>query len=81
MPRESDRKQPEGRARNRNKQTKIAERALRLKRRASAGSPKKPSSETPHGGMRPLPNTDIAPSGALDQEGHRPVLERSRKVR
>jgi hypothetical protein len=31
--------------------------------------------------MRPLPNEDIAPSGALEKEGHRPVLERSRKVR
>jgi hypothetical protein len=31
--------------------------------------------------MRPLPNTAIAPSGALNAEGHRPVLERSRKVR
>lgn len=27
------------------------------------------------------PRPDQAPSGALDAEGHRPVLERSRKVR
>jgi len=31
--------------------------------------------------MQPIPNTGIAPSGALGAEGHRPVLERSRKVR
>jgi hypothetical protein len=32
-------------------------------------------------GLNPTPNTGIAPSGALNAEGQRPVLERSRKVR
>jgi hypothetical protein len=31
--------------------------------------------------MRPVPNNDETPPGALEKEGHRPVLERSRKVR
>ena len=31
--------------------------------------------------MRSLPNGGITPSGALDAEGHKPVLERSREVR
>ncbi|MBA3999795.1 hypothetical protein [Brevundimonas sp.] len=32
-------------------------------------------------GLNPTPNAGIAPSGALNAEGQRPVLERSRKVR
>ncbi|MFN4295456.1 MAG: hypothetical protein ACK4FB_01325 [Brevundimonas sp.] len=32
-------------------------------------------------GLNPTPNAKIAPSGALNAEGQRPVLERSRKVR
>lgn len=32
-------------------------------------------------GIVSTPFTDQAPSGAFDAEGHRPVLERSRKVR
>jgi len=32
-------------------------------------------------GMNPTPNGSIAPSGAFDAEGQRPVLERSRKAR
>jgi hypothetical protein len=31
--------------------------------------------------MNPIPNRGIAPSGALNEEGHRPVLERSKKAR
>ena len=54
-------------------------RALTLKRQGAKQA--RPTSRTANEGMRPLPNTDIAPSGALDAEGHRPVLERSRKVR
>jgi hypothetical protein len=56
-----------------------ASRALRLKR--EAGQPPRPPSRTADEGMQPLPNEDIAPSGAFHAEGHRPVLERSRKVR
>jgi hypothetical protein len=40
-----------------------------------------PATDTPNEGMNSLPNTGIAPSGAFDAEGQRPVLERSRKVR
>ncbi|MEH6663357.1 MAG: hypothetical protein V7678_00775 [Brevundimonas sp.] len=32
-------------------------------------------------GLNPTPNTGIAPSGALDAEGHEPVLQRSRMAR
>jgi hypothetical protein len=62
--------------------TANAKKALALKRRAAPSSPaKKPSTKTAGKGMRSIPNEEIAPSGALEQEGHRPVLERSRKVR
>jgi hypothetical protein len=56
-----------------------ARRALAMKQ--AEPRPERPETRTAHEGMRSLPNTDIAPSGALEQEGHRPVLERSRKVR
>lgn len=32
-------------------------------------------------GLKSIPFDDQPPSGALNAEGHRPVLERSRKVR
>lgn len=57
-----------------------ADKALELKQ--SAAEPPHPSSEpTADEGMKNLPNTGIAPSGALDAEGHKPVVERSRKAR
>jgi hypothetical protein len=31
--------------------------------------------------MAPNPNSDIAPSGSLNEEGQRPVTERSLKAR
>ncbi len=62
-------------------QVAIAERALAMKQEADPKAPKPPESRTANEGMRPIANTEIAPSGALNQEGHRPVLERSRKVR
>jgi hypothetical protein len=58
-----------------------AHKALAMKQAADEAAPDRPSSDTANEGMRSLPNTDQAPSGALDAEGHRPVLERSRKVR
>lgn len=58
-----------------------AQRALAMEQAADKGAPEKPASRTADEGMQPIPNTGIAPSGALEQEGHRPVLERSRKVR
>lgn len=61
-------------------QPDIAARAMELKNAAPA--PKHPSPErTAHEGMNDTPNTGIAPSGAFDAEGQRPVLERSRKSR
>jgi len=36
---------------------------------------------TPNHGITSNPRPDYPPSGAFDAEGHRPVLERSRKER
>ena len=58
-----------------------ARHALGMKRAASDPSANRPSFDTAGQGMRSLPNGGITPSGALDAEGHKPVLERSRKVR
>jgi hypothetical protein len=60
---------------------KSAREALAMKKASGNDGNTQPESRTEHDGMRPIPNTGIAPSGALEQEGHRPVLERSRKVR
>jgi hypothetical protein len=61
-------------------QVEQAELALKLK-----GEREEPSHPAPgmtaREGMHSTPNTGIAPSGALNAEGQRPVLERSRKVR
>jgi hypothetical protein len=57
-----------------------AERALEIKR-ANHSAPTYPSSRTASPGPQSIPNERIAPSGAFEAEGHRPVLERSRKVR
>ncbi|CAN5663088.1 hypothetical protein BH23PSE1_BH23PSE1_15420 [soil metagenome] len=63
-------------------QTELAEKALEMRKDAEAGGPHHPPNEpTPDEGMQPVPNEGIAPSGALDAEGYKPVLERSRKVR
>ena len=40
-----------------------------------------PTGDHANGGTQSLPWLDQPPSGAFDSEGHRPVLERSRKVR
>ena len=58
-----------------------ARRALAMKHAAGDPAADRPSSRTADEGMQAVPNDGIAPSGALDAEGHRPVLERSRKVR
>lgn len=57
-----------------------AKRAMKLKARAP-GSPHPEAGQTADTGMNPTPNSSIAPSGALNAEGQRPVLERSHKVR
>ena len=56
-----------------------AEKALKLKSEAEPPHHPEPG-QTADEGMQPT-GTSGAPMGALDAEGHRPVLERSRKVR
>jgi hypothetical protein len=56
-----------------------ARRALAMK--LSAPRPDWPENRTPGKGMKPLPNEDIAPEGALDAEGAKPALERAHKAR
>lgn len=58
-----------------------AHKALDMKRRAQKTAPEHPGSRTADEGMRPIPDTEVAPSGAFGNEGERPVLERSHKVR
>ncbi|MFN4287428.1 MAG: hypothetical protein ACK4E3_02880 [Brevundimonas sp.] len=60
-------------------QAGLARKALRRKQQAER--PPIPTYRNARKGMRPSPNSKIAPSGALSAEGQRPVLERSRKVR
>lgn len=61
-------------------QVEQAQHAAELK--AQADKPAHPpAGRTADEGMNPTPNAGIAPSGALDAEGQRPVLERSRKAR
>ena len=62
--------------------TQEAQAAKAMELKQSAPEPHHPASErTAHEGMNDAPNLNIAPSGAFDAEGQRPVLERSRKVR
>ncbi len=58
-----------------------SEAALRLKRAHRSSATHPAPGMTRNEGMRSLPNAGEAPSGALSQEGQRPVLERSHKVR
>lgn len=55
---------------------------MALKKRQTLRLPERPA-EDPHPTRlaAETPRQDYAPSGALDAEGQRPVLERSRKVR
>lgn len=61
-------------------QADLARKALAMKEAAENG-PQIPEDRTANEGMRSIPNEGIAPSGALEAEGYKPVLERSRKVR
>lgn len=56
-------------------------RALRSKRSTARSAPRRPASRTANQGMNPIPNEKGAISGAFDEAGRRPALERSRKVR
>jgi hypothetical protein len=58
-----------------------ARRALRAKQAAPDPAAKRPASQTAHDGMHPVTNDHNPTSGALNKEGYKPVLERSRKVR
>lgn len=62
-------------------QAKLAAKALALKQANEAPPLHPPTGDHADEGTRSLPWPDQAPSGAFDAEGHRPVLERSRKVR
>ena len=67
------------------RQVRLSKRALEMKRRAPAPRHPQPGPPVAKAQADPnfvnTPNETIAPSGALDAEGRRPVLERSRKVR
>ncbi len=58
-----------------------ARRALATKRAVGDAMASWPRSRTAGEGMQLKSNPGNVPSGALEQEGYRPVLERSRKVR
>lgn len=58
-----------------------ARRALAMKEALPDPADGRPRSRTANEGMRSIPIEGEPISGALNQEGHRPVLERSRKVR
>nr|WP_314444121.1 hypothetical protein [uncultured Sphingomonas sp.] len=61
-------------------QTDLARMAL--EKRQALRPPERPATEPSQPAFAAeTPRPDYAPSGALDAEGHRPVLERSRKVR
>lgn len=56
--------------------------AKAAKMKTDAGSSKRTDVEEHVAeGVKPQPRLDYPPSGAFDAEGHRSVLERSRKVR
>ncbi|MBM3928564.1 MAG: hypothetical protein FJ335_08920 [Sphingomonadales bacterium] len=61
-------------------QQTIAAEALDTKA-AGAQSHRPENDDHANEGIVSTPHLDQAPSGAFDAEGHRPVLERSRKVR
>mgnify|MGYP000576576160 CR=1 FL=1 len=65
-------------------QVRLAEKALKLKEQdAQRDDPEylERQTDTAHQGRIDGPSDHDPPMGALDAEGHRPVLERSRKVR
>lgn len=59
---------------------KNMEKALEMKRESESAT-RIPEDQTADEGMQNNPNEKIAPSGALNAEGHKPVLSRSRGVR
>jgi hypothetical protein len=65
---------------DKSKLQKNMEKALEMKKEAGSET-HIPEHRTADEGMKPLPNKDIAPSGALNAEGNTPVLSRSHGVR
>lgn len=61
-------------------QKEIAQRALAMKKDGAATTHPE-NTPTADDGLNPTPRPDYPPSGAFDAEGHKPVLERSRKER
>jgi hypothetical protein len=62
-------------------QVALAAKAMALKEAGAAPSDRPPGIGSAADGFKPVPRPDYPPSGAFDAEGHRPVLERSRKER
>lgn len=65
-------------------QSRLAEKALKLKQQDEQREDRdylSHQTDTPDMGRIAEPSDHNPPMGALDAEGHRPVLERSRKVR
>ncbi|NTS66274.1 hypothetical protein HRV97_14015 [Sphingomonas sp. HHU CXW] len=62
-------------------QQELAQKAARLKAEQDVTVNRPDNDDHAHEGVTSTPFEDQAPSGAFDAEGHRPVLERSRKVR
>lgn len=62
-------------------QASMAAQAMAVKE-AGASPPHHPiQADESSDGFKSVPRPDYPPSGAFDAEGHRPVLERSRKER
>ena len=62
-------------------QREAARHALEMKEVSRSAQPHPSPADTPNHGFKSTPRPDHPSSGAFDAEGHRPVLERSRKVR
>ena len=62
-------------------QQELSEKAAQLKTDREEAQHRPENDDHADKGMISTPFEHQAPSGAFDAEGHRPVLERSRKVR
>lgn len=62
-------------------QAENSQRALAMKQSGETPPSHPAAVDTPNEGVISTPRPDHPSSGAFDAEGHRPVLERSRKVR
>lgn len=64
-----------------NDQAALAAKAMTLKEAGATPSDHPKAEDHSTEGFQSVPRPDYPPSGAFDAEGHRPVLERSRKER